>query len=575
MKSQILNNNVLHPSHRVENDVSHDVLRLLPAGSTTFPGAMPKGLRCTSLNYMSDVHNRTKYMATAKLDGVRVLAIVCSEGLFLVDRTMSVFRVETAMTLPLGGKHCVFDGELMDSRYFFAFDAMVVNGTCIDQQPFKDRYVQLCTFLKEVPIQGTVCFVPKRMHRMEDLTALFAVLMPNKNTHVFSVQVADVVQTDWIHLVHGECTADGIIFMDETDTIHFNRQSFGLVKWKKTATFDVLMDMKDLCNTLGEPRRGNLVQTFYWEYSERMGQSVRVPFARCMTTRGDRVSIWEQRMQMQRSSTVCVECFRNNTGWHVLRCRPEKHRSNSARAIMDTLWIAKEDLSMGHIRRAFDHRYTVLGPSLPVVHDDICSRLAWLGYTWAQASDICELELRLIHEGTSSIPACMFHRIVQRLQMTTSMVQSEIVSSDYTCGSVRMTNVGDTSYAIQKELGFRTDLILPEMSPLGMRCALSYEHPSPSPVPVSSRCTSRRQKRRWRFVHRETVAIDCTYVQTMDCRDTEITTDSYEIEIELLRSSRYNNIPYEDCSGLILSMIWRMLRYVLDVPVETTQILSD
>ena len=130
--------------------------------------------------------------------------------------------------------------------------------------------------------------------------------------------------------------------------------------------------------------------------------------------------------------------------------------------------------------------------------------------------------------------------------------------------------MGDTSYAIQKELAFRTDLVLPGSKPLGMRCVLSYEHPR-SVVSLDT-CTIRRLKRRWRFVHRETVAIDCTYVQTIDYRDASSTTESYEIEIELLRTARYINLPYEDCGGPILSMIWRMVLHILNTPVETTEV---
>lgn len=168
----------------------------------------------------------------------------------------------------------------------------------------------------------------------------------------------------------------------------------------------------------------------------------------------------------------------------------------------------------------------------------------------------------------------MFHRIVKRLQMNTSMVQSEIVSTDYTSDGTRVTSCGNTSYAIQKELGFAAVFPLPDMPLVSLRCALSYEHPSPlswDMDDVVARYTSRRQKHRWRFVHRETVAIDCTYVQTT-VGDAEVDVDSYEIEIELLRSARYKHLTPDACGGLVMSLVWRMLLCVLDVPVETTNI---
>jgi hypothetical protein len=278
-------------------------------------------------------------------------------------------------------------------------------------------------------------------------------------------------------------------------------------------------------------------------------------------------------MDAHPSSTICVECFSDRSGWKILRSRLTKNRSNSARTIMDTLWIDTEAISLVDIRRSLDRRVDEV--CLPVL-DGVCGSLAWMGYTWAHASDICELELRLVHDGSCSIPAAMFHRIVKRLQMNTSMVASEINSLDSTDGSVRVTIIGDMSYSIRKERGFQTDLDIPSLSPLGMQCALSYEHPTTaSSADVSTYCTTRRQKRRWRFVHREMVAIDCTYVQTTDYRDMSVKSpalESYEIEIELLRNVRYNNIPYTQCSGLILSMVWRMLLYILDKPVETTEI---
>lgn len=565
---------VLGPNRRVHD---RNVLELIPSTEkTTFPGTLPKGLRRTSLNYMTDGANRGRYVATAKLDGIRALAVLCSDGVYLVSRTMDVFRTDcTVLSLP-AGKHSVLDGELMDNRYFVAFDAMVINGVDISQQPCTNRYRQVVAILSEVSIPSALIFVPKRMHPLDEMNTVSSILKTDDNNlHSFCIKASDVVHETWASSVYGTFKADGIIFMDTSDSFLFVH-AFGLLKWKRCATFDVLMDMKDLCNTRGEPRRVDYVQTYYWEYSERLGKSTRVPFEMVYTTSDERVSVWQDRMQVSDARTVCVECFRDVVGWRILRSRPEKYRSNSSRTITDTTWIDQERITLPDIVGATNRSSTAVLSGTPdstlLVLHMICNRLAWLGYTWAQSTDICELELRLTHEGTPSVPAAMFHRIMERLEQTTSMIRSEVQSTDYTWGGVRVTSVGDTSYAIKKETGFVTNLILPDMSPIGMRCALSYEHPAPSCDLdcVTTQYTSRRQKRRWRFVHRETVAIDCTYVQTTDWRDSSVVCESYEIEIELIRSARYYNLSYAECNGLILSMVWRMLMYVLGATVEMT-----
>jgi hypothetical protein len=422
-----------------------------------------------------------------------------------------------------------------------------------------------------------LCVLPKRMHAFDDMSTLFSFLGSHTDPHLFSIKATEAVHEKWATMMHTDSVykADGIIFVDGMGSFMV-AHAFGLVKWKKTATFDVLMDMKDLCTKFGEPRRTDTVQTYYWEYSERLQKSIRIPFVRCRVSTRKRRALWLARMRVQKSGTVVVECFHGRDGWYVLRCRPEKNRSNSSRTINDTIRIDEENITISQIQKSFQQSTSIKVTSDNPLHI-VCSEYAWLCYTWAQATDICELELRLLHNGTSSIPASMFHRIVERLGVNTSMIKSEISSTDYTSGSIRATSIGDTSFAIQKEPGFKSTFLVPAMPAISMRCVLSYEHPCTSwdLAYVTSHYTTRRQKRRWRFVHRETVAIDCTHVQTTDWRNPETIIESYEIEIELLRNVRYKDIPYQECSGLLLSMIWRMLLYVLGVSVETASIMKS
>jgi hypothetical protein len=155
------------------------------------------------------------------------------------------------------------------------------------------------------------------------------------------------------------------------------------------------------------------------------------------------------------------------------------------------------------------------------------------------------------------------------------MHAQEYHTVDYTCGPVRVTRTGDTLQAIEKELGFKQDLQLPKVPPpFGMRCALSYEHRT-APVymqGVLDQFSTRRKKHRWRFVHRDAIAIDCTSVEQMDWSGADGEHKSYEIEIELLSRGRYADIAFISGGDLILAMVWRMLWYVLGSALTTDEL---
>lgn len=373
-------------------------------------------------------------------------------------------------------------------------------------------------------------------------------------------------------LVQGaSAEVDGLIFVDQESTYDFE-DMFSLVKWKPTPTFDVLVRMKDLCNRDGRPSTGALVRTQYWEYSDRHQKSRPVTFEWCTTTETQRLALWKEKMATTKSASVaCVECFCDPAGtWQILRGRPDKNRSNSSRTIDDTRCLLVDNVQLIDIQTAIGDAARTRSAVGQDVQDGVCRPLTWLAYTWAHASDICELELRLTHAGKTSLPSAMFHRIVGRLQTIASMVQTTTDSIDYMCGSVRVTHLGKSSYAIHKDTPVRCMFELPSMDGLGLTCALSYEHPRP--VVRVDDFSTRRDKHRWRFVHRGTVAIDCTHVRSYTHAGNSA--DSYEIEIESIRSSRYRSIEYSVCSGIILSMVWRMLKFVLDADVYTTTLVA-
>jgi len=261
----------------------------------------------------------------------------------------------------------------------------------------------------------------------------------------------------------------------------------------------------------------------------------------------------------------------------VLRGRPLKHRANSAMAIRHTLWANTDGIGLTTITTAMTRPQPSIaargggdGPGLA----HACRRLAWAGYTWAQGPGTCELEARLLHAGSTAIPPDIFQSVVRGLRANDSMAESTLPTSDYTCGSVRVSVDPDGGCtAVQKERVARTDYALVGGDPLGLRVALSYEHVPINGVwdraRVDAQFTQVRKKSRTRFVHRNTVAIDCTHVQTMGRDGVMQSTDQYEIEIEMLRDPRYDAMGPVDCDGIIMSMLWRMVYYVAGMDVES------
>jgi hypothetical protein len=357
--------------------------------------------------------------------------------------------------------------------------------------------------------------------------------------------------------------------MDQTETYSF-AQTYGLVKWKRTPTYDVLIQMKDLCHLDGTPRYSDRVLSHYVEYSERKRAPVRRPFMTCQIPKEQRRRLWAEKMAIHRSATLCVECYSDRGRWVILRGRPEKKRSNSGRTIRDTWWLERECITLPEIIQTLhsDNRVLMVPSLAPVTI--ACADLQWIAWTWTQSTEPCELELRLTHNGTSSIPPEIYHRLVRQLRADKTMHAQNSHTVDYTCGPIRVTRSGDTLQAIEKELGTKHDIRLPNVPPpFGLRCALSYEHRA-APVymqGVLDQFSTCRKKHRWRFVHHGTIAIDCTHVQQTKWSDDsdQRGQESYEIEIELLARGRYADIARNKCDGLILSMVWRMLWYVLGI----------
>ena len=498
---------------------------------TRFPGALPVGLRQTSLHYMADPLHFSNYVVTSKLDGIRMVAIVGPAGFFFVDRALTVYSIGSAP--PGTTTTSVYDGELMVDHLFMVFDAMVLDDVCVRDRAFADRYRKLSTVLihlnRQTPFPYTVIrMVPKRMYILADLHLLVSLFRVG-GPHSVGLRTTDAMHPECVRPTDmdagGVQIADGLIFMETSASFSFANTDFGLLKWKQTPTYDVLVDMKDLCHLDGTPRPSNRVHTHYVEYSERMRRPIRRPFVACVIPKDQRVELWRAKMDRNRWSTLCVECYFDGGQWVVLRGRPDKRRSNSGRTIRDTWWLEQEAIGLSDLVQAFEGE----------VSRDTHSDLHWLERTWSGAASTCELEVRLLHKGKTMIPCEMFHRVVHRLQADPSMVAQEVQMDDYTCGSLRVTNSGGRTHTIEKEVGFRRDTTFPGQSVLGVRYALSYEHPRKSLTPrdVQDQFSTRRRKHRWRFLSRGLVVIDCTRVRQTDWVGSLVSLH-YEIEIELL-----------------------------------------
>jgi hypothetical protein len=488
---------------------------------------------------MCDPQNRSNYVVTTKLDGIRMLAIIGPSGLFLIDRALIVYYMGTSP--PDTVTISIYDGELMPNQLFMVFDTMRVDDRILTDRPFGDRYERLCVALvprnADIIPETMLRLVPKRMYRLIDIEALLGV-MDVSSIHSFTIQLSDVMHPGCVRTIDTELdsqSADGLIFMDRSDHYSFTRSDFGLLKWKLTPTYDVLVEMKDLCRLDGVPRYSSRVPTHYVEYSERMRRPVRHSFVVCVIPKEQRVRLWEEKMGLHRSATLCVECFYDGSQWSILQGRPHKRRSNSGRTIRDTWWLEQENITRSALLESVTAIQTT-DASPPLLCEDAVG-LRWLDRTWRVSSTPCELEVRLLYKNKTSIPIHLFRQIIQMLRVDPELIGRESRICDYTCGHLRVTQQGDETSTIEKEIGFRRDLAIPGHPLLGMRCVFSYEHPKDTDRHQNIQATfsTLRRKHRWSFLHPGRFVIDCTHVQSSNWRG-ERGPESYEIEIELVSS---------------------------------------
>jgi len=538
---------------------------------SSFPGALPAGLRRLALQYLADPGHASEYLVTAKLDGLRMLALASTDGVFLVDRSLTVYDTQTA--IKTAQDLCIFDGELMDHRYLVVFDAMVIDGTEITQEPYEERYRRVCQSLREMTVAKGVSIVPKRLYpwtRIQELTATF---QPD-GLHTFHVPISATIHPDWT-LPCPSFSTDGLIWMNRTENFAF-RRPFSLLKWKRLVTFDVLVDLQDLCDAKGRPRSEDPVPTYAWDYSVRLGRSQRYVFGTCRITPDERRLLWtgrrdqagrwhEPTREMRYPRVVCIECTQETaTTFKLFQGRLTKNRSNSTRTLQDTRRLAEEAVSLQEI---LDTVHRVPDDSEGFYVSSIGQSLQWLERAWGQAPE-CELELRLTYEGRSSLPPSMFYRTVERLQGRPNFLVSILDTEDYLSGNIRTTRNGyGVLSSIRKEPMYRCEASCAGWEPYGFRCVYSSEDPISTwdTRQIREKCTQVRRKHRWRFLAAGDLAIECTQVQTVSWPGVCVVT-TFEMEIELLRSPGPESRPL---GSRVTSLFAGMADWILDRPAET------
>ena len=522
--------------------------------TSRFPGAMPRGMRRTDLHYLADPHHQPRHVVTAKLDGVRMLWVRCTDGTFLVDRSLTAYRLASRSTTTT----TILDGELMADRGFLVFDALTIAGASVEHEPFDKRYADLQEWLSTTsPLcPGLHYIVPKRMFPLSQVNRLCNTYLVPKGDHGYTIGTEGAVAPGFHHQVPDDAQyeADGVIFLSRRATFHFTG-SQDLMKWKRVPTIDVVVRTRDVLHSDWH------LPTFFTEYSHDTRRYERRPFSPCWVPPDQRTLL----RSFRRHRTLCVECYNDGSRWVVHRGRPEKRFSNSARVVQETQRLVTEAIELTEVAK--------LGTICPISKQSgpfgtVVQELRWLGRAWAHAPH-GELELRLMHNDQTSLPLDLFEQILNRLRANPEMTEmEESCTTDYSGSGTRVTTDPNDHIVtvVKKEVMFKRTLSA--TAPFSMRIALAHEYPTSAEEDDHHHGT-RRKKRRTRFLHQGVVAVDCTRVYQRGPEDSSETL-RYEVEIEMLRDPRYERLPLTQCGGPVQSLIWRMLWCILGLPIPTT-----
>lgn len=144
---------------QVQQEVMQFLLRRSPDdGRIMFPGSQPVSLARANLNMLRD--RRGSYMVTWKADGTRYMLLLCKWGVYVIDRSFRIRRVQMRCIVPGPGRErhhmTLLDGEMVVDedaktgtcrRRYLAYDLMVLNHNVIANRPFKERSKMLMDYV--------------------------------------------------------------------------------------------------------------------------------------------------------------------------------------------------------------------------------------------------------------------------------------------------------------------------------------------------------------------------------------------------------------------------------------------
>lgn len=196
-----------------------------------FPGSQPVSLDRTNLQLL----RQRIYYVTWKADGTRYMVLICSDGVFLIDRNFRFRRIQ--MRFPLRGSSqkgqtqhlTLLDGEMVvdtdpksgkKERRYLIYDLMMLHGTTLAKLPFSERWAKI----------ESEIVMPRKMDAAQNSSYLYS-------SELFRIRRKDFWLLSTVDkLLHGfipqlSHESDGLIFQGWHDK-YVARTHEGLLKWK-------------------------------------------------------------------------------------------------------------------------------------------------------------------------------------------------------------------------------------------------------------------------------------------------------------------------------------------------------
>ncbi|EIE27392.1 hypothetical protein COCSUDRAFT_34803 [Coccomyxa subellipsoidea C-169] len=142
--------------HILDSALVHGIEHEVPAAQLRFPGGQPVSLDRANLGKLRE----KRYWVTWKADGTRYMLLLCKWGVYLIDRSFNVRRVQMRFPVQLVGKDgqlqahhmTLLDGEMLvdediaagtQTRRFLAYDLIALHGKSLSNLPSKERWARM------------------------------------------------------------------------------------------------------------------------------------------------------------------------------------------------------------------------------------------------------------------------------------------------------------------------------------------------------------------------------------------------------------------------------------------------